>query len=228
MHRAADQFVGFEDASFDTIILNSVAQYFPDINYFAAILERAARLIEPGGRIFLGDLRHLGLLQAFHLAVELESASIPNSTLISSHELRNRLQLRLLQEEELLIDPAFFAMFAPQLEGVGRIEILLKRGAHPNEMTQFRYDAILHFDCETTLGGDWLDWMNESLTVTGLRARLTRDEPKQLRIAGVPNRRIAGAVRAVNLLESETSVMTDRPIVDRLRSVLGRVQPCGG
>ena len=219
LHCAADQFVGFEDASFDTIVLNSVAQYFPDINYFAAILERAARLIEPGGQIFLGDLRHLGLLQAFHLAVELESASISNSTLISSHELRNRLQLRLLQEEELLIDPAFFALFAPQLEGVGRIEILLKRGGHPNEMTQFRYDAILHFDCETTLDRDWLDWMNESLTVTELRARLTRDKPNQLRIAGVPNRRVAGAVRAVNMLENETSVMADRPIVDRLRSV---------
>ena len=122
MHRAADQFDGFEDASFDTVILNSVVQYFPDIDYFFHVLENAARLIEPGGRIFLGDLRHLGLLQAFHLAVELESASTSCSTLISASELRNRLQLRLLQEEELLIDPAFFTVLTRQLARVGRID----------------------------------------------------------------------------------------------------------
>ena len=75
LHCAADQFDGFEDASFDTVILNSVVQYFPDVDYFFNVLEKAARLVEPGGRIFLGDLRHLGLLKAFNLAVELESAS---------------------------------------------------------------------------------------------------------------------------------------------------------
>ena len=217
LHRAADQFVGLEDASFDTVVLNSVVQYFPNINYFVGILDGVARLIEPGGRIFLGDLRHFGLLQAFLLAVELQNASTSSSALISSRELRNRLHLRLLEEEELLIDPAFFALLAPHLARLGRVEVLLKRGGYPNEMTQFRYDAILHFDFVTTLDSAWLDWTKEKLTVTELRARLSRDKPNQLLIAGVPNRRVSGAVRAASLMEDKSLAVADGPIVDRLR-----------
>ena len=219
LHRAADQFDGFEDASFDTVILNSVVQYFPDVDYFFNVLEKAARLVEPGGRIFLGDLRHLGLLKAFNLAVELESASASCSTLISASELRNRLQLRFLQEEELLIDPAIFTVLTRRLARVGRIDVVPKKGRHPNEMTQFRYDAILYFDCETTPDSDWLDWTQEGLTILELRARLAREKPNQLRIAGVPNRRVMGAVRAVSMLEDNSWAVAQCPIVDRLRGI---------
>src|SRR5215469_1658783 len=41
LRRTADDFTGFEPESFDTIIINSVAQYFPSIHYFLEVLEKA-------------------------------------------------------------------------------------------------------------------------------------------------------------------------------------------
>ncbi|MER5319548.1 amino acid adenylation domain-containing protein [Streptosporangium roseum] len=41
---------------FDLVVMSSVVQFFPDIEYLYAALEAAAGLLRPGGRILLGDL----------------------------------------------------------------------------------------------------------------------------------------------------------------------------
>ena len=72
--RAADDFSGIEPASFDTVIINSVVQYFSSIEYLVKVLEGAARVVAPGGRILVGDVRSLPLLEAFHTSVALSQA----------------------------------------------------------------------------------------------------------------------------------------------------------
>ena len=62
------------ERSFDTVVLNSVAQYFPDLDYLLRVLEGAAAALRPGGRIFVGDVRSLPLAGAFHASVELARA----------------------------------------------------------------------------------------------------------------------------------------------------------
>ena len=58
----------------DLVVLNSVAQYFPSIDYLVRVLEGAARMVADGGAIFVGDVRSLPLLAAFHTGVELQRA----------------------------------------------------------------------------------------------------------------------------------------------------------
>jgi amino acid adenylation domain-containing protein len=41
---------------FDVVLLASVAQFFPDVEYLHTVLDAAAGLLRPGGRIVLGDL----------------------------------------------------------------------------------------------------------------------------------------------------------------------------
>ncbi|MDK0517983.1 amino acid adenylation domain-containing protein [Streptomyces sp. ML-6] len=41
---------------FDTVVLSSVVQFFPDVEYLYSVLEQAAGLLLPGGRMVLGDL----------------------------------------------------------------------------------------------------------------------------------------------------------------------------
>ena len=48
----ADDFSGFEANQFDTIILNSVVQYFPDINYLERVIAGALRVLK-AGRVYL-------------------------------------------------------------------------------------------------------------------------------------------------------------------------------
>jgi len=57
------------------VILN--LQYFPSLDYLLCVLEGAVRAVAPGGFIFIGDVRSLPLLSAFHASVQLYQA--PNS-----------------------------------------------------------------------------------------------------------------------------------------------------
>jgi 2-polyprenyl-3-methyl-5-hydroxy-6-metoxy-1,4-benzoquinol methylase len=61
-HLKADQLDGLpEGALYDTIIINSVCQYFPGIDYFNKMLDQAFRRLSSGGSIFLGDIRNYDL-----------------------------------------------------------------------------------------------------------------------------------------------------------------------
>ncbi|MBV9728578.1 MAG: AMP-binding protein, partial [Pseudonocardiales bacterium] len=60
---------------FDTVILNSVIQYFPSVEYLVEVLEAALRLLAPGGAVFLGDVRNLRLQRSLATTVQLHHAS---------------------------------------------------------------------------------------------------------------------------------------------------------
>src|SRR6185503_6568615 len=77
--RTADNLADLEDAAFDVVILNSVVQYFPSIDYLSRVLTEAARVIRPGGAIYVGDVRSLRLLKAFRASVELSRAPASQS-----------------------------------------------------------------------------------------------------------------------------------------------------
>ena len=59
------------DESVELVILNSVVKYFPDIDYLLEVLSEAVRVTRRGGHIFVGDLRSLPLLGAYHSSVQL-------------------------------------------------------------------------------------------------------------------------------------------------------------
>ena len=85
LHRAADQLEGIADHSCDVVIINSVAQYFPSVDYLLSVLEWAAKVVT-GGRIFIGDVRDLALLSVFHADI----VHYRSQDGISGDELRTR------------------------------------------------------------------------------------------------------------------------------------------
>nr|WP_283809171.1 non-ribosomal peptide synthetase [Tumebacillus amylolyticus] len=201
LHRTADNFAGLEASSFTGVVINSVVQYFPNIEYLVDVLRGATEVVSPGGFVFVGDVRHFGLLGAFHTAVELHEAPKAMSTEILSQNI----QKGMFEENELVIDPAFFLALQQQLPHIGHVEILPKRGVAHNELTQFRYDVILHIGTERPLlidGGDWLDWESDFLTVESLRQILTQPGQQAVKIRRVPNSRVLHEVTAHGLLES--------------------------
>ena len=98
--RRADDFEGLEPGTFDLIILNSIVQYFPGIDYLIRVIEGAVKVVKPGGFIFIGDVRSLPLLEAFHLAVQLHQA--PASLPVA--QLEQRVKRHMAQEEELIVE----------------------------------------------------------------------------------------------------------------------------
>ncbi len=99
-----------------------------------------SRAVAPGGFIFVGDVRSLPLLEAFHASVQLLKA--PPALPLA--QLREQVRTRAAQENELAVDPAFFFALRRRLPQIGRVEVRPKRGRSHNEMTRFRYQVVLH------------------------------------------------------------------------------------
>lgn len=64
--RGADQLSDFLSWSFDTVVINSVMQHFPEVGYLLRVLDEATRLLTPGGHTFLGDVICFPVLESFH------------------------------------------------------------------------------------------------------------------------------------------------------------------
>ena len=137
--RAADHFAGWEAGQFDLALLPSVVQYFPSIDYLREVLTGLAQILDDGGAIYVGDVRSLHLLEAFHASVQLYKADEG----VTASALKQRVWQQLQQEQEMAIDPAFFEALAADVPEISAVEILPKRGWHQNEMTRFRYDVVL-------------------------------------------------------------------------------------
>ncbi|MCP4663700.1 MAG: methyltransferase, partial [bacterium] len=56
LERAAEDFAGIESGVFDTVVLNSVVQYFPGIDYLVEVLRGAVEVAAAGGSVFIGDV----------------------------------------------------------------------------------------------------------------------------------------------------------------------------
>jgi amino acid adenylation domain-containing protein len=199
--RGADDFKGL-GRRFDTVILNSVIQYFPSFEYLLRVLEGAVGVVRPGGSIYLGDVRSLPLLEAFHASVLLHRspASLP------AEQLRQRVKRSVAQEEELALDPAFFFALRERLPQIKRVEVRLKRGRHRNEMTRFRYDVVLHLGDDqgapAAVPVPWRDWREERLTPHAVGRLLREEEPEIFGLARVPNARLRAEVGLLKLLAS--------------------------
>lgn len=196
--RAADAIETSENSQFDTVVINSVIQYFPNIDYLVRVLENAVQQLAPGGRIFIGDVRSLPLLEAFHTSVQLYQAA----DALSVPQLRQRIQERITQDKELVIDPAFFTALQQHLPQISHVEIQLKRGTHQGELVDFRYDVVLHVRAEVSILNDpvWLDWQRQGLSRAKIIQLLSAPEPEFIGITNIPNARLSKELAAMDLL----------------------------
>ena len=141
--RTADRLNDLPEGTFDTIVLNSVVQYFPSEEYLIRVLQSAERLLAPGGRIFLGDLRNLRLHSPFAIAAELYKCDDKS---ISVGQFRARVRSRIEHDEELLVDPELISNLSGHLDRLRGSTTELKTAIGDNELNRFRYDAVLWFD----------------------------------------------------------------------------------
>jgi SAM-dependent methyltransferase len=196
MERTADNFDGLEPGSFDAVIINSAVQYFPHSGYLARVLENAVGLVRDGGHIFIGDVRNLPLLPAFAASVELFQAADNDSVA----ELRERALRRLRHTPELVLSPAWFLTLRDRVRRVAGVEIALRRGRADNEMTRYRYNAILHVGP----GAEPVPVPFDSASadpVAQIRSRLlVSGEP--FGISSIPNARIERDLVALDLLRT--------------------------
>ena len=200
LERSADNCEGFSVNSFDTVILNSVVQYFPSVTYLLRVLEQIVALTKPGGKIFIGDVRSLPLLEIYASSVELYQA--PPS--LNLAELRERVLRRLRQQEELLLSPSFFLALQQRFPKISRVEVKPKRGRFDNELSRFRFNAVLSVGApaEQCIEPRWLDWSGLDLTMDSVKEALEKPECEVLALKNIPNARLQNDVAAMKQIRT--------------------------
>ncbi|HSA52797.1 MAG TPA: AMP-binding protein, partial [Yinghuangia sp.] len=201
---AAHDLSGLPEGFFDTVVVNSVIQYFPSAAYLTGVLRQALELVVPGGSVFVGDVRNLRLIRAFHTAIHVGQAA-PDA---DDASVRAAIERGVLLEKELLIDPDYFAALAEQLPELGGVDLRIKRGHHHNELSRHRYDVVLHrrplaADAAHLDSAPTRAWQAEDPGQLAALAEQLRDEyPASLRVSGIPNARLTGELAAVRVLEN--------------------------
>lgn len=204
----ADQFDHLGDEMFDCIVLNSVVQYFPGVDYLLRVLEGAIAHLAPGGSLFIGDVRNLKLQSAMATSVELANAD----TDLSIGELKHRVAARIEHEEELLLDPALFVHLKSSQPRITNIRVLLKDTAENNELGRFRYDVVIDVDGQPSPG---------HCREVGYSAEEERDKADDtpVRYTGITNARVALDYQATRLADSMADTDTVADLNDQLDSI---------
>jgi len=220
LHRMATDFQGMDRASFDTVILNSIVQYFPSVDYLLRVLEGAMEVVAPGGVVFVGDVRSLPLLKVFHAWRQFCQADAE----MERDQLHQRVERSHFEEPELAIDPAFFHALRHRFPQIRHVQIRLLRGNHDNEMTQFRYNVLLHIKdhSEQTISTFHAkpdhNWQQLPLSVDQIQQHLVETKPEVFILANVANRRVHDAINVATWLQHQASPKTVGSMREQLRN----------
>ncbi len=198
LERAADDLADFAEGSFDTIIINSVIQHFPDVAYLLKVLQGAERLLKEGGRIFVGDVPNFLQRETFHSSVSIYRAT-DNDTVA---QVWQRIHQQMDAEKDLQFSPAFFLALTHHMPKLSHVQVEPKSGHSHNQLTLFRQDVVLHFgNSEPVLQNlSSIEWQN--FIEIG---KLLSKKPPFLAVRNIPNARLSSDVCALNWLHNAHS-----------------------
>ncbi|WP_393071935.1 amino acid adenylation domain-containing protein [Streptomyces sp. LN704] len=209
--RAADDLDGLPAGHFDTVVVNSVVQYFPHLAYLRSVVEGVLPLLAPGGSVLLGDVRNLDLAPCLQTGVELASrAGQPRPG--DGADVWRAVEQRVALETELLLSPALFAAWARELPAVRAVDVRVKRGGAHNELTRYRYEAVLSTAAPALdlSPAPRLVWGRDAASPVGVEAYLRTRRPAAVRLAAVPNRRVHGEWTAMRALRDGAAGLARR------------------
>jgi natural product biosynthesis luciferase-like monooxygenase protein len=194
--------------SVDMVVVNSVIQYFPSTDYLVDVLEQAVERVRDGGHVFVGDVRDARLLRA-QLATTLMHRAIRENPQAPVRTLQRDLERRVTEEEELLLEPAFFAVVKNRIPRIKALHILRKTSQFDTEMARFRYDVILEIGSSEATPASKSERPWGDLTLDSLRSLLTSVDVLPLVLRDVPDARLAGpAHHAKTLTHADTQQMS--------------------
>ncbi|MER7344730.1 amino acid adenylation domain-containing protein [Streptomyces aurantiacus] len=194
--QTADDLSGLPDGHFDTVILNSVVQYFPSRAYLERVLTGALRLLAPGGAVFVGDVRDVRSRSVLFTAAGVGAAG----AVTTAAQARLAIGRKLLLDKELAVAPEFFGGFGDAAD------IRLKSGSHDNELTRYRYDAVLYkapVPSTSAASAMPLVWGTDVRGPAELSALLSSaGGATPLRVTDIPDARLAADLAATRALDA--------------------------
>ncbi len=230
----AGDFSALADDAVDTVIINSVTQYFPNVHYLFDVILGAVKAMGDRGTVFVGDVVNYGLMETFHVAVSAfklpATASLDELLQDASHNLNT--------DNELYISPDFFTSLMSACPDIVDVKIQLKTGFANNEMNDYRYDVSLIVDKRSGSEEsapelaeiEWqsqkhdLDWLEQLL-----RQTTNTEERAVCVVKNIPNSRLIAhnSLAELKLLASkQETAPTIQSLVD-IRRLNAGLHPAG-
>ncbi|HWK56128.1 MAG TPA: amino acid adenylation domain-containing protein [Parapedobacter sp.] len=203
----ADDFSCLNGVKPDLVLVHSVVQYFPDMDYLVKVVTEAANHMDQGC-IFLGDIQGKNTLPIHHTADQL-SHTKDNTTVGAFRKIvANRLRL----EDELTMDPAFFYRIRELVPQITGVDVQLRRGKFLNEITKYHYDVWLYVNSGHTCVQPTHTESWQSLKRT--EELLAQYHGKTVAVRDIPNHRTTRDLAITSHLES----LNDNQAISTLRN----------
>lgn len=184
---SADDFSTLNNAPIDLVLINSVAQYFPNTEYLIRVITQAVSAIaKDGGCVFIGDMQGKSTLEMYHAMDYLPRAS--DLTLVNTFKdvVSNRVRI----EEELVADPAFFYLLPKLIPNITGVDVQLRKGELLNETTKYHYDVWLYVNKRIEIVAPQLsiNWSKIN-TIVAIEEVLALGDKDVIEVKNVPNAR---------------------------------------
>src|SRR5690625_2663108 len=229
--REANDLEDFKKNSYDTIVLNSIIQYFPQLDYFLSVLDSSLSLVKSGGSIFIGDVRSLELLEVFHASVTMYQSDYSMKT----SELWDVIQEDIRKEKELVIDTKIFHALEKINSQISDVQIIPKRGRQHNELTKYRYDVVLTIDktmmepkdedSEILNHTDYKTIDKSNVKVEDIKDVLQPGDTPYVLLKEVYNSRLYKEVQAVKYMKEIEPPITLEELNDKINTLDGGIDP---
>ncbi|MDQ1355211.1 MAG: Amino acid adenylation protein [Acidobacteriota bacterium] len=136
LHAAAHEIDRLDEQNFDLIVFNSVIQYFHGHNYLRDVLRKALDLLGNQGYLFIGDI----------MDQDLKGDLIADMVKFKKTHDSSRYKTKTDWSEELFISRSFLEDLSWDYPEIYEMEFSRKIHTLENELTRFRYDALIKID----------------------------------------------------------------------------------
>jgi SAM-dependent methyltransferase len=202
-HASADKIPELPPFEIDFVLVNSVTQYFPSLDYLRQVISDTLCRCKTQSHIVLGDIRSAPLddLLAIDIYMHQWRENLREKTV---QDLRNQAHWRHMYGTELLVDPSFFYDLQRRDPRISHVEIVPKMYPYDNELSRYRYQVILHVEKDLTLvtPAVWESPDDKNLLIANLPQRIKEfifSDEDFLSLEKIPNRCISWATRVLEI-----------------------------
>lgn len=191
---------------FDVIVINSVTQYFPSVEYLVAAIKGLQPFLEERGAIFIGDIRCSFMLDAFHTDTLL--SKLPADTTVE--KLRKKINFKTTRDPESIFNPKLFHLLPKLFSSPVSVQTQLRRGVYHNEMTSFRYDVIMKMSegiANYTPLTKKITW-SKDWSISDIEKLRDEGDADHIVLVDVPNNRILLSAKLMDILPSFSNETT--------------------
>ncbi|HEY8783514.1 MAG TPA: amino acid adenylation domain-containing protein, partial [Mucilaginibacter sp.] len=188
-----------EGEQVDTILLNSMVQYFPGEGYMDEVIARSISLLNGKGRIIIGDVRDNRLLEMFKLRLQMQKLQSSSNI----QELVWAAEQEVLKEEELCFSPEYFYRLQSLYPQITYVDIAWKQGLFINELTLYRYNVVIYVGVDmSVINPKWENWQHINRQSI---LNQVNNGSKIIAIKDAPNPRLWKERLISNVLKQKTS-----------------------